>query len=41
MLEAAAYLAWGASPRYYMYARRIDHWSRTDAVRRDLADFPA
>lgn len=41
MLEAAADLTWGTSPRYYMYARRIDHWSRTDAVRRDLAAFPA
>jgi hypothetical protein len=36
---AAAALEWGATPRYYMFHRRIGRWSAADKVRHDLREF--
>ena len=38
-LEAASKLEWGAEPRYYMFGRRIDSWSKTAEVKNDLRSF--
>jgi hypothetical protein len=38
-LEAASKLEWGSEPRYYMFGRRIDSWSKTAEVRDDLRSF--
>lgn len=38
-LEAVERLDWSRPPRYYMFKRRIRHWSRAGAVRRDLGGF--
>jgi hypothetical protein len=38
-LAAAATLAWGNPPRYYMFARRIGSWSPAATVRDDLRTF--
>jgi hypothetical protein len=35
-LEAAQRLTWGATPRYYMFARRLKNWSRAKDVHADL-----
>jgi hypothetical protein len=37
-LAAAAQLDWSAPPRYYMFQRRIQHWSPADKVKEDLKD---
>ncbi len=39
-LEAAEKLDWSKPPRYYMFARRIKSWSKTGAVKDDLAEDP-
>ena len=36
---AAATLPWDQAPRYYMFQRRISHWSPADKVRQDLRVF--
>jgi hypothetical protein len=36
---AVATLEWDATPRYYMFQRRISHWSPADKVRHDLRAF--
>ena len=36
---AAATLEWDATPRYYMFQRRIGHWSAADKVKHDLRAF--
>jgi len=38
-LEAASKLEWGNEPRYFMFTRRIDSWSKTVEVRNDLRSF--
>lgn len=38
-LKAVEQLTWGATPRYYMYQRRIGHWSAASRVRDDLRRF--
>lgn len=38
-VEACELLDWGGPPRYYMFKRRIERWSETEAVRRDLQEF--
>jgi hypothetical protein len=36
---AVATLEWDATPRYYMFQRRISHWSPADKVKHDLHAF--
>ena len=38
-LEAASKLDWGTEPRYYMFGRRLDSWSKTAEVKNDLRSF--
>jgi hypothetical protein len=38
-VAACEAMDWADPPRYYMFKRRIDHWSAADAVRRDLKGF--
>jgi len=36
---AVATLEWDQTPRYYMFQRRITHWSAADKVKHDLLEF--
>lgn len=38
-LDAIQSLQWGGAPRYYMFARRLKHWSRTRDVQADLKKY--
>jgi hypothetical protein len=38
-VEVCEKLDWSGGPRYYMFKRRVERWSETEAVRRDLQEF--
>jgi hypothetical protein len=38
-LAAVKQLSWADPPCYYMFSRRISHWSSTSAVKQDLQNF--